>query len=71
MTELVVQLAAGVILMGMSAIGTAFLGFISRFRKIRKDLNAAHIKIRKLERKVFNDRDAREGGDEPCGENDY
>jgi hypothetical protein len=70
-TDFIVQLAAGVILMGMSAIGTACLGFISRFKKIKRDLNAAHQKIRRIERKMGYDRDACESGDQPTSEDDY
>lgn len=71
MRDILIQLAAGIILMGMSAIGTALLGFVSRFRKIKRDLNAAHQKIRRIERKVFNVRDACEGSDQPTSEDDY
>ena len=71
MRDVLIQLVAGVILMGMSAISTALISFVSRFRKYKRDLNAAHQKIRRLERKVFNDRDACQGGDQPISENDY
>lgn len=72
MRDIIIQLAAGILLMGMSAIGTYILGSISKFRKYKRDLNAAHAKIRRIERKVFpNDRDACQGSDQPNSEDDY
>ena len=70
MRDILIQLATGVILMGMSAIGTACLGFISRFRKIKRDLNAAHQKIRRIERKLGYGSSC-EGDSQPTSEDDF
>jgi hypothetical protein len=57
------QVTSDLITMGIGGLTTGFLWVIRTILKLQRDLDAAHIKIRRL-----NDRDSTEDRDCTCGQ---
>lgn len=66
------QLVTNLVLMVFGAIGTGALWGIQKVLKLRRDIDWAFVKIRELQKEVFEDeRDVGKGCDKLTGKVDY